>query len=226
MKRRILLIITILLIVSIVIIGTIYLISYRNKSIATSDNEKNINLILEDNINMITDKEGQTDEFENTNDNVIIGATEKIDEVNTEIAEIQNNTKSEKSNNNVTNVKKQEINQEKKQTSTSVTPTPIVTPQNIPASTETKNEEPKVDRCTNIHNHFLDVGNSGKWFNSKNDAIAYYNQQTKYWSDYLDNCGEENEDAAWEEYKKKCPSGYEVYSCLYCNRWTINFYYR
>ena len=92
--------------------------------------------------------------------------------------------------------------------------------------TETKKEKTKIERCTNNNNHFLNVGNSGKWFISKNDAIAYYNQQTKYWSDYLDNCGEGNEDAAWEEYKKKCPSGYEVYSCMYCNKWTINFYYR
>ena len=28
-----------------------------------------------------------------------------------------------------------------------------------------------------------------------------------------------------ETYYKNCPSGYEVFSCPYCNKWTINLYH-
>ena len=85
---------------------------------------------------------------------------------------------------------------------------------------ETKTEQ-KVERCTNNKNHGMNIGNSGKWFNSKNYAIAYYNQQIKYWGDQWENNKIDN-----DTYYKNCPSGYEVWDCMYCGKWTINFYYR
>ena len=97
-----------------------------------------------------------------------------------------------------------------------------------PASSTLKNEqqeetktETKVERCTNNNNHGMDVGNSGKWYNSKGEAIAYYNQQIKYWGEKWENNEIDN-----DTYYKNCPSGYEVWDCMYCGKWTINFYYR
>ena len=29
-----------------------------------------------------------------------------------------------------------------------------------------------------------------------------------------------------DEYYKNCPTGYEIWSCMYCSKWTINLYYR
>ena len=67
----------------------------------------------------------------------------------------------------------------------------------------------------------MDGGNSEKWFSSKNDAIAYYNSQVSYWGNLWET--EKIDDAT---YYSKCASGYEVWSCMYCSKWTINFYYR
>lgn len=76
-------------------------------------------------------------------------------------------------------------------------------------------------RCTHNNNHGMDVGNCGKWFNSKSDAIAYYEEKINY-------CGKlwESYQIEDSEYYKNCPTGYEYWSCMYCNKWTINLYYR
>ena len=117
-----------------------------------------------------------------------------------------------------------------KQSNTPVATT-VVTP--TPVQEETKVEETKpVEtpvRCTNNHNHAVDVGNSGKWFSTKDDAIAYYDSLESYWGNYLENTKvntDEEYDALWANYNKNCPSGYEVWDCMYCSKWTINFYYR
>ena len=96
--------------------------------------------------------------------------------------------------------------------------------------TETKKAEtPKVEtqkeetptRCTNNHNHGMDVGNSGQWFSTKNEAIAYYENKINYWGNLWET--DQIDDAT---YYKNCPKGYEIWSCMYCSKWTINFYYR
>lgn len=239
MKRRILLIITTLLIVALGLIGITYLISYKNNSLAKSEYESTNSSIPENIVNTIANETEQAlNEIEETKvDESTEAIVEEVDEVEQEIVETKQETqtptqtKSNTSNNNVNKTQKQETKVQSTQTSTPVTTTATSTPastptQTTPLSTETKKEETKVERCTNNHNHFIDVGNSGKWFSSKDAAIAYYNQQTKYWSDYLDNCEAGKEDEAWEVYKKNCPSGHEEYNCIYCNKWTINFNYR
>ena len=30
----------------------------------------------------------------------------------------------------------------------------------------------------------------------------------------------------FEEYNKQCPCGYEIWSCQYCGKWTLNYYMR
>lgn len=68
--------------------------------------------------------------------------------------------------------------------------------------------------------HGVGVGNSNKWFNSKQDAINYYQGIIKTWGDKWEKF-EIND----ETYQKNCPYGYETWSCPFCEKWTINFYY-
>ena len=91
-------------------------------------------------------------------------------------------------------------------------------------SEDVKKEETVV-RCTNNNNHGMSVGNTGKWFSNKDEAIAYYKSEIKYWGDWWENTSADDTEAD-ATYKKNCPSGYEVWSCMYCGKWTINFYYR
>lgn len=126
------------------------------------------------------------------------------------------------------NVKVEEKKEETKPSSTQdtqqSTPKQDSTTPTDNKSEETKKEEPVV-RCTNSNNHGMSVGNTGKWFSSKDEAIAYYKSQVKYWGDWWENTPADDTEAD-ATYKKNCPSGYEVWSCMYCSKWTINFYYR
>lgn len=76
-------------------------------------------------------------------------------------------------------------------------------------------------RCTNNNNHSMDVGNCGEWFNTKSEAIAYYNEKITYWGGLWESYKIED-----DEYYKNCPTGYEIWNCIYCSKWTINLYYR
>lgn len=92
----------------------------------------------------------------------------------------------------------------------------------VPKQETPKQEEPKiveVPKCSG-NNHGVGTGNSGKWFNSESDAIKYYKSIIKTWDDKWEKF--EIDD---ETYNKNCPYGYEDWSCPYCGRWTINFYY-
>lgn len=86
---------------------------------------------------------------------------------------------------------------------------------------EAKKEEPKpqVPDCSNGHG--VSCGNSGKWFNSKQEAINYNDSIQKTWGAKWENF--EIDD---DTYDKNCPYRYEVWSCPFCGKWTINFYYR
>lgn len=70
-------------------------------------------------------------------------------------------------------------------------------------------------------NHSMPTGNCGKWFNSRNEAINYYNSVSDMWNSKYD-AGE----ISYEQLHKNCPGGYECWSCSQCGRWTINFKYR
>ena len=86
---------------------------------------------------------------------------------------------------------------------------------------ETKKEvkEPEKPQCTDTK-HGVGVGNSNRWFNSKQEAINHYQSIIKNWGDKWENF--EIDD---ETYNKNCPYGYEIWSCQFCGKWTINFYY-
>lgn len=92
----------------------------------------------------------------------------------------------------------------------------------IPKIVEPKQEENKKTetyKCSGS-NHGVGVGNSQKWFNSESEAISNYKSIIKNWGDKWENF--EIDD---ETYNKNCPYGYEDWSCPYCSKWTINFYY-
>lgn len=84
---------------------------------------------------------------------------------------------------------------------------------------ENTNITQSIPKCTDTK-HGMAVGNSNKWFNTKDEAIALYNAEIKKWGNLWTSFKIDD-----EEYKEKCPYGYEIWSCPYCEKWTINFYY-
>lgn len=94
-----------------------------------------------------------------------------------------------------------------------------------PVETTTEEKQNVVDNkpvtCTNNNNHFIEVGNSNRWFSTQKEAIAYYDGLVHELSEKW-----ENEEIDSKTYHKTCPYGYEVWSCGLCGKWTINLYYR
>ena len=67
----------------------------------------------------------------------------------------------------------------------------------------------------------MESGNTGKWFETKEQADNYFNAEIEKWAKQWEN-GEKTK----EEYLKGCPFGYEVWTCPQCQKLKINFYYR
>lgn len=148
---------------------------------------------------------------ENTQE--IISTEQSINTTETKTT-TNNKSNSSKSNQNVT-VTNTQTN--KNNTSQSTNSSSNV--QNTPSTEKTVEQTPV--RCTNNNNHSLNVGNCGKWFSSKSDAIAYYTNQVNYWDDYWNKHPDES-----DKYYANCPYGHEEWSCMYCGKWTINLYHR
>ena len=96
--------------------------------------------------------------------------------------------------------------------SNSQTQTPV-TQQTTP-----KQEEPKQIQCSG-NNHLIGTGNTGRWFNTRQEAINYYNSTYANWSKKWENF--EIDD---DTFNKNCPNRYEIYQCI-CGKWTIDFFY-
>ena len=95
--------------------------------------------------------------------------------------------------------------------SNSQTQTPV-TQQTTP-----KQEEPKQIQCSG-NNHLIGTGNTGRWFNTRQEAINYYNSTYANWSKKWENF--EIDD---DTFNKNCPNRYEIYQCI-CGKWTIDFF--
>ena len=104
-----------------------------------------------------------------------------------------------------------------KETTTPVVETII--PETPKEETKVEIKQPETPKCSDSK-HGVGVGNSNKWFNSKQEAINYYQGIIKTWGDKWEKF--EIDD---ETYQKNCPYGYETWSCPFCEKWTINFYY-
>ena len=135
---------------------------------------------------------------------------------NTKAVETKTTTKSTKAqeetpkttqSNSQTQTQTTPVTQETKQTETQVTQ------QNTP-----KQEEPKQIQCSG-NNHLIETGNTGKWFNTKQEAVNYYNSTYANWSKKWENF--EIDD---DTFQKNCPNRYEIYQCI-CGKWTIDFFY-
>ena len=87
------------------------------------------------------------------------------------------------------------------------------TPSTITASVKAKAHKNKK------HKHNMPKGNIGKWFKSRKALKKHVDKVMKYWADK-----EERGEITREEYYKKCPCGYEAWSCS-CGKWTGNFKY-
>ena len=82
----------------------------------------------------------------------------------------------------------------------------------------TPKEDTKKIQCT-ASQHLLETGNTGKWFNTKQEAINYYNQTYSKWGTKWENF--EIDD---NTFHKNCPNRYEIFQCI-CGKWTIDFFY-
>mgnify|MGYP001128954418 CR=1 FL=1 len=216
MRKIVYTIITILLI-SLVLISS-YLIFKEKKQNEKQENTfEDLIEIVEENIekdNVINTVE-QNEIVEQSNEKIKQTEQPKQTEVETKNTIKNTTTKA----NNKTETQK-EVQKQEKQTTTKVeekqeTKAEEQKPQ------ETKKEETKVVRCTTNNNHGMNIGNSNRWFDTYNSAVAYYDNLISNYGSKL-----RAEEITIEEYDKKCPCGYETWSCPYCGKWTVNFYYR
>ena len=186
------------------------IISEENTIISESfdDNFQKIseNSEMEKELNISNDKESEEIAPEESNVTVTLCNT-------TEKKRKEKITKEEKK---IEETQEKIIDEEKKETQQPKEEHKVVETKSEPI----KESEPVTPKCDGS-NHGVGVGNSNKWFNSKQEAINYYDGIQKTWGE------------KWERfeidsatYDKNCPYGYEVWTCPFCGKWTINFYYR
>ncbi len=132
-----------------------------------------------------------------------------VNEITTPVAEKSNTSK--KNNKNKTIKKTQE--------SQATTQTKVIEEQKNIEIEETATNN-STNQKSNINNVPKCSHSNSNWYNSKAEAVAVYNAEIKKWGDKWTNYEIDN-----DTYYKNCPSGYEVLSCPYCNKWTINLYY-
>ncbi len=237
MKNYMIIIISLLVLATILFGVYLYL---KPKDIELSKNEK-INTILSDDnkekivSSPIIDESLPVEEKQIDNSEIIdTSSTNEKKEIKSEPtspsttvkkdSSITNTNKSTQKNETIK--KEPEIKKQENKPTSKVEPIPKPEPKQETPKENVKPEPPQkqeVVRCTTNDNHFMGVGNSGKWFSSKAEAIQYYEEKIVYWDNWWQNTNSPEDDAT---YYKNCPYGYEVWSCMYCSRWTINFYYR
>lgn len=201
-----------------------------------------INSVNGDNKSNLIIAEEQPMKIENDQFNVIEEPENKVIEDNIEVEEVQTNTETAEviDQPQIQETHKEEkvissIPKVEKTTQVVQTPTVEVQPQEVkqevkeepkvveePKQEMPKQEEPKkveTPKCSG-NSHGVGTGNSGRWFNSETEAINYYKSIIKSWGDKWEKF--EIDD---ETYNKNCPYGYEDWSCPFCGKWTINFYY-
>ena len=89
----------------------------------------------------------------------------------------------------------------------------------ITASVKAKSSPHTNKKKKKKHKHYMPKGNMGKWFKSKKALRRHVN---KVMNEY--NRQYENGEITWKEYVRRCPYGYEAWSCS-CGKWTGNFKY-
>ncbi|HJJ17668.1 MAG TPA: hypothetical protein OIM61_09120 [Clostridiaceae bacterium] len=240
-KKKYVCIIIVLIVVISIFIGKL-LLNYKNFKIAyVFENniiqDESSNEILEDAKFIPNELQENTQIEETISYNQNAKDVESVEKKETMQEEKPSQKQETISNNNKTITKNETIknsntNQEKQQKTTNNQMEE--TKQSNPQKVETQDKSNKtLDNYTEIevkvaekkecdgNNHKMGAGNTGLWFETKAQADNYYNSQQEKWGKLW-----ENDEITKEEYLKKCPSGYEVWTCPQCKKWTINFYYR
>lgn len=158
--------------------------------------------VQEENVLVNETKENILEQIENT-----IVQTETIQNEETPVKEMEKEpiaSIEEKQNKSDSKNKETKVNN----SNTTEKSEEIKTNTNQNKNTNNTNNAPK---CTHSNNN---------WYNSKAEAEAIYNAEIKKWGDKWTNYEIDN-----DTYYKNCSSGYEVFSCPYCNKWTINLYH-
>lgn len=240
-KKKFTCIIIVLIVVILIFIGKL-LLNYKDLKIASSFEN---NIIKNESSNeVLEDSKFITNELqENTQIEEPIFSNQETQDVESVVKEetMQEEKPSQKqetiSNNNKTTTKNKTIknsntDQEKQQKATNnqIEETKQSKPQKL-ETPDKNNKSP--DNYTEVevkvaekkecdgNNHKIGAGNTGLWFETKAQADNYYDSQQEEWSNLW-----ENGEITKEKYLKKCPSGYEAWTCPQCKKWTINFYYR
>ncbi|MBO5476665.1 MAG: hypothetical protein J6A15_02795 [Clostridia bacterium] len=143
-----------------------------------------------------------------------INNTDDKEKEDTEVIAVENNVEEEKVEEiqleaDIVKVKNTNIQEEPKKD-------PVVTQEKKVESSKA----PETPKCSDSK-HGVGVGNSNKWFNSYNEAVSYYDNLILDYSNKI-----HNGQITFEEYNKQCPCGYEIWSCQYCGKWTLNYYKR
>ena len=102
-------------------------------------------------------------------------------------------------------------------TASAITPTSITASVKAKSSLRTNKKHKKKKK--HKHKHYMPKGNMGKWFKSKK---ALRRHVDKVMNEY--NRQYEDGELTWEEYVRRCPYGYEAWSCS-CGKWSGNFKY-
>ena len=228
MSKKILIVLIIILSVFIILGLAINILKYgKIEKIAISLNNERVVEEQEDTKNIIENTEeikesGNTEEInkdklidENVVQNTIVNELEKK---TIETKQVTNSNNKVQSNSKSENIEKTTQQETEKTNELEKTSSPDIAPSK---ETSSKKQETKdTQYCTNINNHMITVGNSNKWFDTKEEAIAYYKQ--------VQNLTEEEYKKGkltFDEYIDKCTYGHEEWDCPLCHKWTINLYY-
>lgn len=207
-----------------IVIGILVMIVLVSGVVVYTLNKQEISHTLENEIPGIEESKSEEiaeDEIiENPKENEILQETAEIPNIEVKTSKQEEKSKSKEETKKQT---KPSNNQTSKQEEKSVPVSQSTTPtmQDKPKAEEKPVETSKTTTCTTSNNHGTDVGNSNKWYNTKAEAVADYTAKVKYWSEKWGNY-----EIDTPTYEKNCPSGYEVWTCFYCNKWTINYYYK
>lgn len=198
-------------------------------------NNENINIIEERTSPEILEKEELVIESEPEKvDKAVTNKTEKtinsspVSDVSTKTTHVSKKETSTESINKEETKVEEKVEDKKEETKPSLPQTtePTTPKQDSPISNDnTKKEEVEkeetVVRCTTNHNHSIGVGNCGKWYASTSEGIAEYNSIILSWGTKWEIFEIDN-----DTYYANCPSGYQYISCMYCGKYTFDYYYR
>lgn len=177
----------------------------------TVDGDIDVNTVGTQTVNIFaTDENGNVAQ---TEVNIVVNEPE-----NNKTTENNKNTTASKSNNSVGTSQKSTLSSSEKSNNTGNNKTSS----NASSSSKQNNNGGSATTASGCAsgNHSMPTGNCGKWFNSRSECQEYMSQTYEMWAKKL-----HNNEITREEYNKKCPDGYECWSCSNCGKWTLNFKY-